>query len=79
MYLLQVMKTAEETYGERLLQEELEKIVYEKGVAHKEELCLFCMLDVRGNWVYCEKSRHHVDHGRHMCPMTQDCDCSGYH
>ena len=79
MYLLQVMKTAEETYGERLLQEELEKIVYEKGVAHKEELCLFCMLDVRGNWVYCEKSRHHVDHDRHMCPMTQDCDCGGYH
>ena len=42
------MKTAE-MYGELLLQEELEKIVYEKGVAHKEELCLHCFLDVVRN------------------------------
>ena len=67
----------EETYG-LLLQEELEKIVYDKGVAHKEELCLHCFLDVRGNWEYCETSHHNVDHVRRMCPMTQDCDCGGY-
>ena len=53
--------------------------MYEKEVAHKEELCLHCFLDVRGNWEYCEWSCHHVDHVRHMCPMTQDCNCGGYH
>ena len=34
--------------------------MYEKGVAHKEELCLFCTLDVRGNWVYCECENYAV-------------------
>ena len=78
MALTKVMETVEESCGELLLKEELEKIAYEKGVAHKEELCLFCQLVVRGNWIYCEKSCHHIDYVRHMCLMTQDCDCDGY-
>jgi hypothetical protein len=74
MKLLKTLKELEEKFGEDLVDEELEKICLQRGVPHIEESCLRCMIDNDG-WVYCEDSRHHVDHPRHVCPIMQECLC----
>ena len=74
MKLLKTLKELEDSYGEERVERELERICLEKGVPHIEESCRYCQIGCDG-WVYCQMSRHHIDHPRHMCPIMQDCPC----
>ena len=65
----------EAKYGRDLVQGELELVASEWDAPHRHEECKYCRLDGFGDWVYCKRSRHHVDHVRHQCSVTQECEC----
>ena len=75
MNLLAALQASEALYGRGMVQQELEKIAYEWDAPHDHERCAYCLLDGFGDWVYCESSRYHVDHSRHMCSPSQECFC----
>ena len=74
MKLLKTLKDLKELYGEERMDWELERVCLERGVPHIEESCRYCQIDNNG-WVYCQLSRHPIDHPRHWCPIMQDCPC----
>src|SRR5579864_4214123 len=77
MFLLEVLVKAETTYGKSSMEEELERIVTERGILHHEDHCADCKINGLGQWEYCPHSRYYICHPRHKCPIQQICTC-GY-
>src|SRR5579864_6088230 len=52
MFLLEVLVKAETTYGKSSMEEELERIVSERGILHHEDHCVDCKIGGLGDWEY---------------------------
>ena len=76
MKLLSVLQDLEKSSESSLVDQELERIAFERGVPHMVEACRECRIGAVGEWVYCKRAREHVDHVHHRCPIQQACDCS---
>jgi hypothetical protein len=76
MAILAAIQKEEKKYGEEMVREELEKIAVQRNTPHMEWYCSACVVKPLGEYIYYIDSKHHVDHHRHVCPMTQDCPCS---
>src|ERR1700679_2686067 len=67
MRLKLTLKTMKSQYGRDCVQEELEKIVSDRGMAHDHVRCRDCKIGRFGFWMFCPDSHHRVDHPYHKC------------